>query len=543
MKLIARLPRLWPLWLAGALVLLLGMRLDVMEVDSAQYASIAREMLHNGEWLEVYEHGKTYNSRGFPDKPPLLFWAGAAGMWLLGENNWAFKLIATLIGLLGIFAVGRWAGLLFGEQAKTPARLFYGFNAGFMLMHMDLRTDAMLVHFIALSCWQLEVYLRTERKSAFVWAFTSLALGMLAKGPVALIALLAAFGPEALLRRDWKRLFRWEWIGGLVWLLLLLSPMLYGLYTQWGWEKGIKYYFWTQSFGRITGENVWENNLPVTYLLENFVWAFLPWVPLFGIMLFSELRQRFAALRAPGMATPAFGFVLMLTAMSLSKYKLPHYVYVCWPFAAVWLAGWWSRNEKTGRWGRLHVVTGGIITAFTVFLLYWALGFNYLTMLVPLLVWLVGLIWMRRAPKSGYEKLLPAAWAMVLFGMTANGLFYPSLLPYQSSATAGKLSKQSAAPLPLYHHLENDESIHALHFYSGQIVHPVSPAELPPHAQWQVYTTPELAPLWENNGRISIVERMELPYFKVSNMTLDFIHARSREAQLEKRVLLTIIID
>jgi 4-amino-4-deoxy-L-arabinose transferase-like glycosyltransferase len=543
MNLISRLPRLWPLWLAGALVLLLGMRLDVMEVDSAQYASIAREMLHNGEWLEVYEHGKTYNSRGFPDKPPLLFWAGAAGMWLLGENNWGFKLIATLVGLLGIFAVGRWAALLFGEQAKTPARLFYSFNAGFMLMHMDLRTDAMLVHFIAIGCWQLEVYLRSERKSAFFWAFTSLALGMLAKGPVALIAVLAAFGPEALLRRDWKRLFRWEWLVGSIWLLLLLSPMLYGLYTQWGWEKGIKYYFWTQSFGRITGENVWENNLPITYLLENFAWAFLPWVPLFGIMLVNELKQRFAGLKAPGLAVPAFGFVLMLAAMSLSKYKLPHYVYVCWPFAAVWLAGWWTKNEQDNRWGRLHLVIGALIVAFTVFLLFWAFDFNLLTTLSPLFLWLVLLLWQQRALETSCQKLLPAAWAMLLFGLAANGLIYPSLLPYQSAAMAGKLSKQSKAPLPLYHHLENDESIHTIHFYSGQIVEAIHPQDLPPVQKLQVYTTPGLAALWDNTPRTRIIARMELPYFKVSSLTLDFIHSPSREQQVEKRVLLTVIID
>lgn len=543
MNLISRLPRLWPLWLAGALVLLLGMRLDVMEVDSAQYASIAREMLHNGEWLEIYEHGQTYNSRGFPDKPPLIFWAGAAGMWLLGENNWGFKLIATLIGLLGIFAVGRWAALLYGAQAKTPARIFYGFNAGFMLMHMDLRTDAMLVHFIAISCWQLEVYLRSQRKSAFFSAFSALALGMLAKGPVALIAILAAFGPEALLRRDWKRLFRWQWLVGILWLLLLLSPMLYGLYTQWGWEKGIKYYFWTQSFGRITGENVWENNLPVTYLLENFAWSFLPWVPLFAGMMFSELRQRFAALKGHGMAAPAFGFVFMLVAMSLSKYKLPHYVYVCWPFAAVWLAGWWGRQQSSQLWTKVHIGLGGLIMAFSTLLLYLILDIGLSWLLLLPIFWISLLVWINKRYESKMKSLMPAAFAMVIFGMVANGFIYPTLLPYQSASTAGKLSKESPHSLPLFFHLENDESIHGLHFYSGTIAMPISPATWPSVSKAMIYTTPELALVWEQNHQTKVVSRIELPYFRVSGLTLDFINSRSRESQVEKRVLLIVTAD
>lgn len=543
MNLITRLPRLAPLWLAGALVLLLGMRLDVMEVDSAQYASIAREMLHNGEWLEVYEHGKTYNSRGFPDKPPLLFWTGAVGMWLLGENNWGFKLIATLVGLLGIFAVGRWAALLYGEQAKIPARLFYGFSAGFMHMHMDLRTDAMLVHFIAIGCWQLEVYLRSERKSAFLASFSALALGMLAKGPVALIAVLAAFGPEALLRRDWKRLLRWEWLAGILWLLLLLSPMLYGLYTQWGWEKGIKYYFWTQSFGRITGENVWQNDLPVTYILENFAWSFLPWVPLFAGMLFSELRQRFVGLKGNGMAAPAFGFVLMLVAMSLSKYKLSHYVYVCWPFAAVWLAGWWGRQQNFQLWTKMHWVVGGLIMAFSAFVLYLFVGIGLSWSLLLLFLWFGSffLFWKGYEPKL--KSLMPTAFALVIFGLVANGFVYPTILPYQSASMAGKMVKDNHQSMPLYFHLENEESIHGLHFYSGKIAKPISPSTWPSISEAIIYTTPELARVWEQNEQTKVISRKELPYFKVSSLTLDFINARTRESQVEKRVLLIVNAD
>ncbi|MBA4304203.1 MAG: hypothetical protein C0424_08265 [Sphingobacteriaceae bacterium] len=533
----------WALWLTATFVLLLGMRLDVMEVDSAQYASIAREMLHNGEWLEVYEHGRTYNSRGFPDKPPLLFWTGAVGMWLVGENNWGFKLLATLIGLLGIVAVGRWATLLFGEKAKWPARIFYSMNAGYMLMHLDLRTDAMLVHFIAISCWQLELYFRNTKKRAFLGAFTALALGMLAKGPVALIALLAAFGADALLRADWKRLFRAEWLLGLCWVLLLLSPMLYGLYTQWGWEKGIRYYFWTQSFGRITGENVWENNLPVTYLLENFAWAFLPWVPAFAGMVYSQVRQGFAALKGAGKAVPAFGFVLMLTAMSMSKYKLPHYVYVCWPFAAVWLAGWWAQQKNEGFWLKMHGALGGIISLFTSFLLYWVVGLGVLWSVLPTVVWLALLVGLKQSAEADSKALLPAAWALVLFGFIANGFVYPAILPYQSAASAGKWTKEHGNTLPLFYFLTNDESAHAIHFYSGQVVQPLHLNAMPNHQQFLVYTTPENAEQLAQQPHTRIVKSVEFPYFKVSSLNLAFINASTRASQVEKRVLLTVTVD
>src|SRR6187549_2480350 len=47
----------------------LNLFIDVMEIDAAQYAAIAREMADTGNYLQVYHRGQDYL-----DKPPLLFW-------------------------------------------------------------------------------------------------------------------------------------------------------------------------------------------------------------------------------------------------------------------------------------------------------------------------------------------------------------------------------------------------------------------------------------------------------------------------------------
>ena len=49
-----------------------GLGLTIMDVDSAQYASISQEMARTNEFLEVQNKGSDYL-----DKPPLLFWVGA----------------------------------------------------------------------------------------------------------------------------------------------------------------------------------------------------------------------------------------------------------------------------------------------------------------------------------------------------------------------------------------------------------------------------------------------------------------------------------
>ncbi|MEO0008670.1 MAG: hypothetical protein RJA20_2866, partial [Bacteroidota bacterium] len=62
------------LWAGAGLlfIAIAGLFLDIMDVDAAQYASIALEMTQNGSWLQVMHRGADYL-----DKPPLLFWLSA----------------------------------------------------------------------------------------------------------------------------------------------------------------------------------------------------------------------------------------------------------------------------------------------------------------------------------------------------------------------------------------------------------------------------------------------------------------------------------
>ena len=57
----------WKLLQAIALVYLTGAFVNVMDIDAAQYASMSREMLESGNFLQVKEHGQDYL-----DKPPLV---------------------------------------------------------------------------------------------------------------------------------------------------------------------------------------------------------------------------------------------------------------------------------------------------------------------------------------------------------------------------------------------------------------------------------------------------------------------------------------
>ncbi|MBC7920310.1 MAG: glycosyltransferase family 39 protein, partial [Ferruginibacter sp.] len=321
------------LFVLTTVVYLLGMvAIDLMDVDAAQYASISREMRETGSFLQVYHRHEDYL-----DKPPLLFWLSACSYGLFGVSAFAYRLPSFLFTLLGVFATYRLGWLLYDrETGKIAALVLYTCQAYFLISH-DVRTDTILANAVVFGTWQLTDYLRNRRPLNGALAFGGFALAMLQKGPIGLMVPGLAFAADWAYGRRWKLFLRWEWLAGGVLMLGLLSPMLWGLYRQFG-ADGIRFFFWTQSFGRLTGENVWKDDSDALFFTHTFLWAFLPWMVLayYGVAtrLWNLVRGRFARPVDAEVLTLG-GFLLPFIALSTSQYKLPHYIFVVFPFAAL----------------------------------------------------------------------------------------------------------------------------------------------------------------------------------------------------------------
>ncbi|MBU1820957.1 MAG: glycosyltransferase family 39 protein, partial [Bacteroidetes bacterium] len=244
-----------------------------MDIDAAQYASIGREMVQNNNFLQVQHRGVDY----YLDKPPLLFWLSALVFKVLGFTNFAYRLVPILSSLLGIYAIYRFARLYYSDLTSYTAALVMGSCQAYFLMNHDVRTDTLLTNSVTVAIWQLAAFRLLGGWRYFLGGFIFVGLAMLAKGPIGLIVPAAAFFVDIVLKRDWKNLFRWEWLLGIVVIGLVLLPYCIGLLRQYGTE-GIYFFFWKQSFGRITGENSWDNNAPLWFQAQNFLWSFLPWV-------------------------------------------------------------------------------------------------------------------------------------------------------------------------------------------------------------------------------------------------------------------------
>src|SRR6478735_90663 len=280
------------------IVYLLGMTMiPVMDIDASQYASISREMLENKSWLQVFDLGKDYL-----DKPPMLFWLSAISMKIFGVHDWAYRLPSFCFAWLAVYATYRLALLFYKKEiAQLSAIVLAASQALFLITH-DVRCDTMLIGWVALSLWQMAAWYQTNKWKHFFVAFIAIAGGMMTKGPIALMVPAFAFVPHFILRREWKQLFRWEYILGVLIIAVMLVPMSIGLYQQFDLhpgklingdpiQSGLKFYYWTQSFGRYTGENHFNEMNHFTFLLENMMWSFLPWIIFFLLGLVFSVKD------------------------------------------------------------------------------------------------------------------------------------------------------------------------------------------------------------------------------------------------------------
>ncbi len=525
------------------IIYIFNLFIDIMDIDSAQYASIALEMMQNKSFLHVYHRGADYL-----DKPPLLFWLSSLSFSLFGVSNFAYKLPALLFTLLGIYATYRFTLLYYSKKTAVFAALMLSSTQVFFLITNDVRTDTKLTALVILAVWQLATFLKTHLWKNLILGFICVGMAMLAKGPISIITVIAALTSDFLLKRQWKNFFKWQWLVGVLIVALLLLPMSYGLYTQfdlhpeksaYGIESpsGLKFFYWTQSVGRITGESSWKNDSSFFFFFHSILWDFQPWV-VFLIMglinaIFRLFKHKIRTAKDEYMSLG--GFVLVFLALSLSNYKLPHYIFVISPFGAIIAARHLVSLTKKDRW--IIGVQGIIIGLFWLILVLGLVLFfpvEDLSLPVVLLLLFVSAWYVFFKLRSTPSKLFFSTILTIIgFNFMLASHFYPSLIGnYQASNTVGKMVAQRCMPWDKFYFYKAHE--HSLDFYSRRLVPSVSFEKLPQLASgtW-VYT---------NAKGYDEIKKATLPYvvvltlddFPVTELSLPFLYRKTRPETLQK---------
>ncbi len=322
-------------WIIAAILLVAyisGLYIDVTR-DAGKYATVAKEIYQNGNIVNLTIHGEAYDQ-----KPPMLFWLGALGFTIGKVSNFWFKLPILLLVFAGFYWAYRLGKSLYNKRVGFLTSTMLAFSFIYVLYSADIHTDTPLQAFVTLAFWQLFEFIKTNKNKYLFLGFIAIGFAMLTKGPIgAVIPAFAVLG-HLLLKRDFKSLLDYRWYLGIFLSVIIVSPALIGLFNQFGWE-GLRFFFWENNVGRITGSYVKAMNDPVFYV-HNIIYLFLPWSFLFLIAVFMEfktlIKNKFKAAEYFTLTGIWIYFIILNSASS----QLPNYIFSIVPLIAVLTAKW-----------------------------------------------------------------------------------------------------------------------------------------------------------------------------------------------------------
>lgn len=544
-----------PFWVFIVLAVLYfsAIRVDTMDVDASQYAEMSREMMKSGDYLHVYDRGHDYL-----DKPPFLFWVSSASMKVFGPNNLGFKLPSILFALLALYATYRLTRRLYDENTARMAALILGTCQGFFLMTNDIRCDTILMSWVITAIWFIKEWDISRKLYWLLLGAAAIAFGMMTKGPIALMVPVFCFASDWILKREWEKLFKPQYILAIIVIAVLLIPMSIGLYQQFDMHpeklidgkhntSGLRFFYWSQSFGRITGESPWQNSVDMSFLLSNMLWSYLPWILLFLVGLVInviELFKQKLRLSPAQEWISTGGFILTYLALGSSRYQLPHYIFVAFPLASIVTAKL-LKDFFEGRYRKVFAVMKPVQTVIAALLFVGALlTVTYVFHLgaAPIIIWAVSLvIWLYIA----FKKQLPgkllwiSAAGILLVNILLTNFFYYNLLKYEVGATAGRHIKKSNINTDQVFAYRMKDPINALPFYANGVIQKSdTPLTVLPKVDYVLTMDSGLNELQMKGYKYDIAYQGKL--FKVSELTPDFLNPNTRDKATSNYYLLKL---
>jgi 4-amino-4-deoxy-L-arabinose transferase-like glycosyltransferase len=321
---------------------------SLWDIDEGNNAECAHEMYESGNFIVP-----TFNYKLRVDKPVLLYWLQALAYRFCGTNEWSARLPSALASLLALLATYELGRRLFNPAAALLAALVLGGSVAFCAAAHFANPDALLNLCIVLSLWCFWNHY-TRRGWWLLGAGAACGLGMLAKGPVAVVLPMAATALFFAGRRELRRLAEPRLLGAAVLFLLVAAPwyIWVGVETKGEWLTG---FFWKHNVERAVG--VLENHRgPFYYYAVVLTVGLMPWSVFLGPTLwfaFSAVRQRQSTGEERQASDSGKQFLLCWIAVwfisfTIVRTKLPNYILPLYPALALLTASFlddWRRGR------------------------------------------------------------------------------------------------------------------------------------------------------------------------------------------------------
>lgn len=336
----------------------------LLGADEPRYAQVAREMLARHDWVTP-----TLGGRPWLEKPPLYYWQAMLAYRCFGVSDWAARLPSAMDATFMTIAIYLFFRR-FRPGSQLEAALMTSSAAGIVgfarAASMDMALAATLT--IALLAW----YAWHECGApGYLWlTYAFLALGMLAKGPVAPFLAVVVVSFFAVAKGDYGILRRTCSIPGILLFCLIAAPWYVAVQLR---NPDFFRAFILQHNLERFSSNLYHHRQPFWYYIPVALLALLPWTVFAVAAVAQTLRACWSERKEMGQPKDAFGIFLViwlfvpLGFFSISQSKLPGYILPALPAATMLLAEYVRRHVAGGhRPGTVPVFLHAVVTASLV---------------------------------------------------------------------------------------------------------------------------------------------------------------------------------
>jgi 4-amino-4-deoxy-L-arabinose transferase-like glycosyltransferase len=421
------------------------LRRDLWEPDEARYAYVAAEMRDTGHQLIPYRNGEVYGH-----KPPLMFWLMQASSVFTGGkiNGLAARLPSLLGGLVTLWCLIQLARRWYGNEVASIAVLVLMTTYLFWHQVGMGQIDSLLCGLEMLALYLLFTAGPTGWRSnlRLAGAYVCMGVGILAKGPVALLVPLLVYACSSWAAGEAAALKRWHWLWGLFLAALFPAAWLLAIAFTGAPDGYFKYLIFDQNIGRAAGEL--GHRQPFFYFLTCFPVDFLPWA-LFLPAGFAAWKYRNSVRSQDRRLLAWIAVVIVFFSLSPSKRNL--YILLAYPAAALWIASSWNDFSKINRlW---ITIPAWLLMGLFLLLglagclawLYPSLPFSPLVLL-PLGIGLLagaGWLWVQRRELQTETSAWLTRLCVVFLALfiAVGSIVFPALNPIKTPAQLGERAK------------------------------------------------------------------------------------------------------
>jgi 4-amino-4-deoxy-L-arabinose transferase-like glycosyltransferase len=270
---------------------------SVWDANEAFYAETPREMIESGDYINP-----SFNYQPRFNKPPLCYWIVAALYKLFGVSESVERIaiaLAALVLIATAYGLGRCA---FSPEAGLMAAIGLAASPRFLMFSRRIMIDVYLAMFMALALLMFVLAERRRERRRFYLAamYAAIGLGVLTKGPVAILLPALAFFIYLAVDRRLDEIRNLMLPAGVAIVALIVLPWYLAVYAEHGWVY-IQSFILKDNLSRYA-QQAWGPIRGPLFYVGVIAGDFFPWSLFLAVAVWFEARQRLGRKRAASRA-------------------------------------------------------------------------------------------------------------------------------------------------------------------------------------------------------------------------------------------------